>query len=130
MHQKATCHRQMVLKMQATEMRSVIERTLRWHRESRLNPCPQISLNNKGVKLVTKKEYSKRILKALNEGGGFMNNIIGAILKQAAAEHDFFYADELVIEHSLTKLAGIPTQNSMQDILKNRITNNQHKKDS
>ena len=52
------------------------------------------------------------IYKTLKRGGGFMNNIIGAKLKEFAVSHGSDEADKIVVGMGLERLAGIPTQNS------------------
>jgi len=62
---------------------------------------------------VKKKDVSKAkedILKAMRQGGGFMNNIIGAKLKGIAKAYGTETADSIVIDLKLERLVGIPPE--------------------
>lgn len=56
------------------------------------------------------KETKEAIIKALKNGGGFMNNIIGAKLKALADKYSTEDADDIVISMGLERLAGIPPE--------------------
>lgn len=67
------------------------------------------------------KEYAKnKIQEAIKDGGGFMNNVVGATLRSYASETSTLEADVLVVEMNLESIAGIPAQNrkAAEDFIK------------